>query len=414
MELPNLESVWDLEFGILNSSTGTPIRLSFAAWCTLAAAVVGCGRVDDIDATYGRRRATIGAQSVNGTGVLAHMFEQAGHRVSTWRRLSPKLGNDRVIVWAPDSFELPSDEELDFLEGWLMDQSGRTLVYIARDYDAAATYWQHMTAKSPDWQMIEIERRLARSKSDHDLARAAVERRETDWFSVKTDVPRTPVDSLSGPWSEGIDASQTEIELAAQLVMPSHEDKQVTPLLQADDEQLLVVQLRRPFWGSSRVILVANGSFLLNLPLVNHEHRKLAGKLIDTCGPPGRVTFLESGADGLVVMDEDPKGHTGFEAFTVWPINVLLLHVTILGIVFCCMVFPIFGRPRDLIEDRPTDFGKHVRALGELLAFTQDRAGAVRRVQQYRQLAHHAAAKSTSESGNPFGTSIEGKRPQHA
>ncbi len=35
---------------------------------------------------------------------------------------------------------------------------------------------------------------------------------------------------------------------------------------------------------------MANGSFLLNLPLVNHEHRKLAGKLIDAVGPPGKTS----------------------------------------------------------------------------------------------------------------------------
>jgi len=33
-------------------------------------------------------------------------------------------------------------------------------------------------------------------------------------------------------------------------------------------------------------VLVNNGSFLLNLPLVNLEHRKLAARLIGASGPP--------------------------------------------------------------------------------------------------------------------------------
>ncbi len=48
--------------------------------------------------------------------------------------------------------------------------------------------------------------------------------------------------------------------------------------------------------GQSQLLVVANGSFLLNAMLVNHEHRKLAGKLVDAIGPGGRdVVFLESG-----------------------------------------------------------------------------------------------------------------------
>ena len=39
----------------------------------------------------------------------------------------------------------------------------------------------------------------------------------------------------------------------------------------------------------SQLLFVVNGSFLLNLPLVNHEHRKLAQRLITACGPPGRL-----------------------------------------------------------------------------------------------------------------------------
>ncbi|HUG66327.1 MAG TPA: hypothetical protein VMM76_01170, partial [Pirellulaceae bacterium] len=51
---------------------------------------VGC-RPSDIASTYGQRRGSEGGPSVNGTAVLAGMFAEAGHRVSSWSRLSPKL-----------------------------------------------------------------------------------------------------------------------------------------------------------------------------------------------------------------------------------------------------------------------------------------------------------------------------------
>jgi hypothetical protein len=71
----------------------------------------------------------------------------------------------------------------------------------------------------------------------------------------------------------------------------------------------------------------------------------------------------------------------------VWPLNAILLHLTILGIVFCLARSPIFGRPRELPPDSPADFGKHVAALGRLLARTKDRNYAHSRLAQYRQFA---------------------------
>ena len=64
----------------------------------------------------GSRRGTPGKASVNGTAVLAGMFEEAGHRVVTASRLSPTLDRMDVIVWAPDDFRPPSEEVSAYLE----------------------------------------------------------------------------------------------------------------------------------------------------------------------------------------------------------------------------------------------------------------------------------------------------------
>ena len=49
-----------------------------------------------------------------------------------------------------------------------------------------------------------------------------------------------------------------------------------TVLLESEGD-LLAGIVHRQGWMGSQVIVVANGCFLLNLPLVNHQHRQLAG-----------------------------------------------------------------------------------------------------------------------------------------
>jgi hypothetical protein len=142
-------------------------------------------------------------------------------------------------------------------------------------------------------------------------------------------------------------------------------------------------------WRGQRIV-INNGSFLLNYPLVNHEHRKLAAKLIEACGKTDqKVAFIESGAGGPKIVDKETTGGmpTALELLKVWPLNAILLHVAVLGLVLCLSRSPIFGRPRELPADSTSDFGKHVAALGKLLAQTKDRNYAHARLMQYRQLA---------------------------
>src|SRR5690606_2864032 len=81
----------------------------------------------------------------------------------------------------------------------------------------------------------------------------------------------------------------------------------------------LVSRVTEPYWDDSQILVVTNGSFLLNMALVNHEHRKLAGHLLAACGDRRVAAFVESGPDGIEVYDEEPvaKYPTGLEMFTV-------------------------------------------------------------------------------------------------
>jgi hypothetical protein len=371
---------------------------------------VGCGR-QELDHTYGRRRGALGGASVNGTAVLAGMFQQAGYKVRTWRRLSPKLEECETIVWAPDCFAPPAVEERQYLERWLAKEPSRTLVYIGRDYDAAIDYWEKVQPQAPPQQKMEVFRRLANARSEHEANRARIPEKDAcDWFTIQRDAPRIRVEVLVGPWCEGIDVEQTEIEIRARLKRPNNEEIKTyrrregndwsgTPRFQAllttKDDVDLVTRVTRGDWRDGQILVVANGSFLLNLPLVNHEHRKLADRLVASCGPPGKAVFLETGPDGPLILDQEPNANapSGFEVLVKWPIGVIALHLIILGTTLCFAFFPIFGRPKDIRDELRSDFGRHVEALGELLESTHDPQYATARIRYYQE---HARREITS------------------
>jgi hypothetical protein len=394
----NLQPETNMRMAVAKLCRGRAVMVCLAIWITAS----GC-RPTNIDAVYGRRRGNPGSESVNGTAVLAELFELADHRVVTWRRLSPKLDQFQTIVWFPDDFAAPTQEQRKFLEKWLVDRAGRTLIYVGRDYNAAIAYWQKVQPQAPANQALEVARRLATVQAVHDRDRAEMPQRETcDWFTMRRDAMRQTAGKLSGPWAAGVDGSKCDMELNGRLEIPNEKEKKQWldrldegPLRQppkyekllACDGELAAGRITLTNWNTSQLIFVANGSFLLNLPLVNHEHRKIANHLIVSCGNPGKVAFLESGKGGPPVYDKEPGANspTGFEVFTVWPLGVILVHLTALGILACVSLFPVFGRPRELTARTSSDFGQHIEALGELLEKTGDREYAVQRLQTYHE-----------------------------
>ena len=371
-------AICNLQFSICNS-------LRLAAVVLLCIVTAGCsGCSDGIETPYGQRAAPGAASSVNGTAVLAEMFEQAGHQVISRARLTPRVReNADCIVWFPDSFGAPSPDVCEWMEDWLYEQPGRTLVYVGRDFDAAGFYWQKVLPDVPAEQQKEVRRRLAKAQTDFQTARGGVSASTgCDFFTIDGQYRPRKVRSLSGDprWVEDVDPSKLEIELCGRFTPSDFADV----LLESEGDALVT----REWWDQGQVIVVTNGSFLLNLPLVNHEHRKLAGQLIEDVGPPGQnVVFLESRWGGPPILDEEPtvKLPTGMEIFHEWPANWILLQLSIVGILFCFWRFPIFGRPLTPRPEGTSDFGKHIQALGELLQQSQDRAYAMTRILHYQQ-----------------------------
>ena len=391
-------------------------------YCALVMSLLllaGCD--EELDTTYGVRSGPGATRSVNGTSVFADMFEQAGHRVSSWKSLSPRLKKADCIVWFPDDFRPPSPQVRRWLNGWLNGGSSRTLIFVGRDFDAEPWYWKKVRGSAGADQRHEIDVLTAAAEERFTTARRKLPRTATtEWFSIERDVPPRAVHELSSDspeWLDGIDPSRLEIELNSRIA-PSGD---MEPRLESGDDMLV----GRLEVGNSQLFVAANGSFLLNAMLVNHEHRKLAGKLVAAIGTaPSEVVFLESGGgpidvfpngddgantpppnqpndpfqqqpaqqppggNGPPIRDRDPSMNppTGLEIAQIWPTNWILLHFAILGVLFCFWKLPLFGRPRPKDPPGASDFGKHIEAVAGLLRRSGDRQYALGRVKHYQQL----------------------------
>jgi len=348
----------------------------------LALTVLG-GCDEELQTEYGRRRGPGSDRSVNGTAVLAELFEQAGHDVSGAHRLEPRLADQAdCIVWFPDDRRPPLPAVRDWRDGWLAARAGRTLIYVGRDFDAAAWYWERIAPEAPPEQQETIRRRAEAIRESMDVLRGQLpDSDDCDWFTLEPNHPTRRVRTLSGEadWTAGVDPTRLDVELNSRLVPPAFAD-----VLLASDGDALV---SRQTYGWGQRIVVANGSFLLNLPLVNHEHRKLAAKLIDAIGPPSQnVVFLESGRAGPPIGEEPLSGGSdGLAVFHVWPTNWILAHLVVVGVLFCAWRWPIFGTPREPEPEGRSDFGRHLDALARLLRATNDTAYAEARLDYYRR-----------------------------
>lgn len=350
---------------------------------------------EELDARYGQASGRSAQASVNGVGILAGLFKEHGHRVSSWSRLSPALQKRAdTIVWFPSDVQQPSAEARAWLDGWLGAKPGRTLIYVSRDFDAEPGYWAKVVPGAPPELASEFAAEQARATGDFTITRQPLAAKEDwGWFTIDGTLKHRQVITLEGVprWLEGVDPKKTEIELNGRLIPPSRFSELDEVLLESEGEPLVWSEkYANPNWGSeqySHLIVVANGSFLLNLPLVNHEHRKLASALVREIGPQQHVVFLETDGDPEV-SDEDPQVSppSATKLLGIEPFNRILLHLALVGIIFCFARWPIFGRPREEPPAPLSDFGEHISSLGELLSLADNRELAWQRVQQYQQI----------------------------
>ena len=255
-------------------------------------------------------------ESLNGTGALAELFRQEGHTVRAAVRLTDDLGEwADVIVRFAQTPGPPGREEAGWYAGWLDRGQGSGLIYVPRDYDAQAEYWQGVLAAMPKTAdaslRARVEKRLEAAKPwsaklppEGQGTRRSRRMVHGEPLAGLAGVCKT----LGGPWSEGIDPVQASLTRHETLDAASEEE-----ILLEGDGKTLAMEWQRS--NDARVLVVANGSFLLNATLVNRARRPLAlargalgGRRADECGVrrgivrPGR----SAGATVGLRAAEDP------------------------------------------------------------------------------------------------------------
>jgi hypothetical protein len=352
----------------------------------LGLSAVGCDRGIDVDTTYGRSR----GQSINGTGVLAEILKAKGHEV----RVALK-SNQSVADWASVIVRFahhpgPIDrKEAEWFQNWLNARPDRRLIYVPQDYDAGPEFWQAMLDAQPKGtdpeaiKRIEAKRKNSRTWILELPPRSKTPAKLSDWFEFESKPKEETCKTLEGPWAEGVDPTASAI--------PRHEVFKVLggeEVYLSGDGQPLAIGWT--FANNSRVLVIANASFLLNASLLNHARRPLTMKLVDSFGEkPEHVAFLEGQQVGIGSGDDESET-SPFHLLKVPPFGWLTLHFGVfLGIFAFSLAFRL-GRPFPEAPSGVERPSAHPEALGALLAKTRRSDVALFLLESYRRWRHHS------------------------
>jgi len=350
-------------------------------------ALTGCGAGPETE--YG----SSDGKSLNGTAVLRAILEGEEHEVEAAIRL-----NDDLAEWAGGIVRFapypgpPDREEANWYAGWLAADSDRWLIYVVGDFDASPEYWNSVVedlartteprgedeARESLGEAVDRARRLAAKSTDPADA--------TTWFEVESawDPPRICT-SLSGPWATGVDAAAVALTLHEPLKAQGG-----TVLLAGDGKAFVIEKSLR---GGNRLLVIANGSFLLNEALVKAARSRLLASLLAWIGPDRCPIAVVEGSFVL--------GGAG-EPLSLWQLlwrlasfRWIAAQIGLAALLAALARAPRLGRPRDEPgsgADRPA---AHAVALGLLLARSGSPQRAREIVDRYRHWRHRPERRSS-------------------
>lgn len=320
---------------------------------------------------FGRVRGGQYATSVNGMAMLKHYLESRSYEVVVKRAITPSIEKADVVIWAPDSWHAPSEEVVTRLNQWLTGGQYRTLVYIGRDYDAAVEYWQSALEQSETGGPRELVLRELSQTRLNQMARPQrlLAADECAWFTIEACEPGAATARFV---SNVDDESGIETEIVwgtSRLIPRSGTAHRIRPLMETDANEVFAFELELKANRTNRILVVSNGSLLLNFPFALEKRRPVAERFLDLATEnatfQGRIQLLESGPQEPIISNSDNVG--GQLAWIVEaPLKYIVPQVVILGVMYCFVVFPILGRPKRLVTQTESRFGRHLEALGRM------------------------------------------------
>jgi hypothetical protein len=351
-----------------------------------------------VETEYGFSR----GDSINGTSVFAAMLRDDGHSVQAAIRLTDELGDWAVgiVRFAPYPGP-PSREEADWYRQWLAGDRDRWLIYIVRDFDGMGEYWRDVLAQlpstaDPDQRAEAEEERVKAAMWTSELPPKAKEAGDSKvWFKVPDgwNPPRV-LEKLSGPWATGIDAAAAGLTAHERL-----EASGGRVLLKGDDQPLVLAKAAA---GSGRLLVIANGSFLLNEALVNSARRPLAEKVVAWAGHDHCPIAL---VEGFAVSAGTQGPPSLWDLiYRLVALRWVAIQLSLAGLLAALARAPRLGRPKPEPASDADQPATHAKALGELLARTGASHDARDLLDRYRRwrsphLQQHATRPTRSTPG---------------
>ena len=184
---------------------------------------------------------------------------------------------------------------------------------------------------------------------------------------------------------EAIKQANAEIEAITPLDAKLAQIDQlvIKPLLIDEREAAFAFAVNDPDnWPGSELLVINNGSILNNYALANPVNRIEVQRLIERLPKKGRIAFMNA-EDPRISFRPDSDLPFGLAMLTIFPLNVIVVHIVVAGILILVVLWPIFGRPQISRPVNERDFGKHVQAFGRILRRTGDRTFANHMIGRY-------------------------------
>lgn len=339
-------------------------------------------------------------QSLNGYGVFYDLCLSEKARCRNVSHLSPGCKKYDCILWFCKENRLPETETLDWFEDWLQEHPGKTLAFIGRTYEADLSFWNEVRSSATESsQSTRVRKKIREAETRFQgnfrskrfsFSPDESETSDDSWFQLTDFDSVFRTETLQGEekFHSGIAPERLEIVMYGGIE-PQGDDWNV--LLRANgrceesnpeengpeteeseerapEEKRSEILIAEKKIGNSRLLLVPNGSFLFNYPLINHENRKLAFRFLKELDvEKKRVLFLNAGARVPTRSATARPGNSALLLLQIWPLALIFWQLIFLGIIICFWKWPMFGKVRELPSQSTADFSTHIAAYAQLL-----------------------------------------------
>ena len=386
-------------------AVGSQLTCLFLIACL--STISGCGgdAIPPVATKYGK----VNEQplSINSTSLFAERLKELGYDVTVRNRISPKIDEFGIVFWFPENIRCPSDEATKAIEEWMDKGGSKTLVYVGADYRADEDYYQAAQKRVSTETKAESQRLLSEAQLATQNRRNSWQANASwpdwsntkcDWFDIEVIKPPKHSNLLAGPMADNAILSVAP-ELPVEVMMSPKQSTakwEIESLLTVDGEDMVYRLADNNSYSNNQIIVVQNGSFLVNFAAVDPNKQALADQLVAEAtslsedeygfgfGFSQQVLILESEYE-IPVRNTDFVNQNSWAWIAEEPLCYIVPHALLLGVLYCFVYFPISGRPKRTPKKSTATFRNHINAIAKQLSKSSSKDYARRTIEQYQE-----------------------------